>query len=200
MPVTFGPAVRTRVLVREVMNSPVITAELYETILEISERMKATKVGSVVVMENDSPAGMVTESDIVTKAVCKDVRPSTIRAVDIVSRPLHMIESESEIISAARKMRKYGVKRLGVSYKMKLVGIISIADILAITPELLDIISEKARVITGGTLVQDTFLAGYCDVCNQWSDNLLDIDSKYICNECTSGKNTDEEPTLQGPD
>ena len=61
-----------------------------------------------------------------------------------MSKPLYTIESEKEIIEAARVMRKFGIKRLGVNYKNSLVGIISISDILAITPELFDIISEKA--------------------------------------------------------
>lgn len=186
---------RTRVLVREVMNSPVITAEPNECINVIADRMKETKAGSVVITNDGVPSGILTERDIVTKAVSKDLVPSTIRASEIMSSPLFTIESDKEIIEAAREMRKRGVKRLGVSYKKRLVGIISITDILAITPELLDIISEKALVISGGASIHSTYVAGYCDSCNQWSDNLLEIDSKFVCNECTTGKPAVEEET-----
>lgn len=184
----FGPSVRTRVLVREVMNSPVITAEPNESINVIADLMKESKVGSVVIMDGGVPSGILTERDIVTKAVSKNLFPSTIRASGIMSSPLFTIESDKEIIEAAREMRKRGVKRLGVSYKKRLVGIISITDILAITPELLDIISEKALVISGGASIHSTYVAGYCDSCNQWSDDLLEIDNKFVCNECTTGK------------
>ncbi len=180
-------------LVREVMNSPVITAEPDEDLVEISNRMRSTKAGSIVIMENDLPVGIVTESDIVTKVVCKDVKPSSVMAADVMSTPLYMIESEKEISEAARQMRRYGVKRLGVTYKKKLVGIISITDILAITPELLDIISEKALVLTGGAFIRSAYVAGYCDSCNQWSDNLLEIDGKFVCNQCTTGKSSEDE-------
>ena len=192
--VTFGPAVRTRVLVREVMNSPIISAEPDELIVDIAKKMSASKAGSVVILENETtPIGIVTEGDIVTKIVSKDARPSEVRAREIMSSPFHMIESEKEIIEAARAMRRFGIKRLGVSYKKRLMGIVSITDILAITPELFDIISEKALVLTGRATKQPTFLAGYCDTCNQWSDSLLEIDSKFVCNECTSGKDSSEE-------
>jgi CBS domain-containing protein len=184
----LAPTVRTRVLVREVMNSPVISAEPGETVKAISEKMSSSKAGSVVIMENDEPAGIVTDGDIVRKVVSKDLKGSSVRASDIMSSPLLMIESEREIIDAARTMKRYGVKRLGVAYKKKLAGIISISDIVAITPDLFEIISEKALIVTGRAVNEPSFLAGYCDMCNQWSDSLLEIDNKYLCIDCTSGK------------
>jgi CBS domain-containing protein len=150
MPTRFSPPVRTRVLVREVMNSPVITADPNQSIKEISEKMTASKAGSVVITENDFPIGIVTDGDIVTKVVSKDILASSTKASEVMSKPLHTIESEKEILEAARAMRRHGIKRLGVNYKNRLVGIISISDILAITPELFDIISEKAMIVTGG--------------------------------------------------
>jgi len=142
--------------------------------------------------ENDMPIGIVTDGDIVTKVVSRDSRPSTIRAIDVMSRPLYTIESEKEIIEAARAMRKHGIKRLGVSYKNDIVGIVSISDILAITPELFDIISETAKIMTNQASREPTYLAGYCDSCNQWSDRLLEIDGRFVCGECTTGISEEE--------
>jgi len=183
----YTSPVRTRVLVREVMNSPVIAANPGETVQEVSLKMTESRAGSVVITENDRPIGIVTDGDIVTKVVSKDSKPSSVKAIDVMSKPLYTIESEKEIIEAARSMRKHGIKRLGVSYKGELVGIISISDILAITPELFDIISEKAMIMTGQASKEPTFLAGYCDSCNQWSDGLLEIDGRFVCGECTTG-------------
>lgn len=174
------------------MNSPVITADPNESIQQISQRMTASKTGSVVITENDRPIGIVTDGDIVTKVVSQDSKPSLVKAVDVMSKPLYTIDSEKEIIEAARAMRKHGIKRLGVSYKNSIVGIISISDILAITPELFDIISEKAMIMTGRASIEPTFLAGYCDSCNQWSDRLIEIDGRYICGECTTGSPEEE--------
>jgi len=188
----YSSPVRTRVFVREVMNSPVITADPSESIQRISQKMAASKAGSVVITENEKPIGIVTDGDIVTKVVSKDSKPSSVKAVDVMSRPLYTIESEKEIIEAARAMRKHGIKRLGVSYKNSIVGIISISDILAITPELFDIISEKAMIMTSQASKEPTFLAGYCDSCNQWSDRLLELDGRFLCSECTTGNSEEE--------
>ncbi|MFI5419632.1 MAG: CBS domain-containing protein [Nitrososphaerales archaeon] len=174
------------------MNSPVITADPDQSIKAISEKMTASKAGSVVITENDSPIGIVTDGDIVTKVVSRDLVASSTLARDVMSKPLYIIESEKEIIEAARAMRRHGIKRLGVNYKNRLVGIISISDILAITPELFDIISEKAMILTGVASSQPAFLAGYCDSCNQWSDGLLELDGRFLCGECTTGKPEEE--------
>jgi len=179
--------------VREVMNSPVITADPQTTIKEISEKMTTSKAGSVVILESDLPIGIVTDGDIVTKVVSKDLIASSTIARDVMSLPLHTIESEKEIIEAARAMRRHGIKRLGVNYKNRLVGIISISDILAITPELFDIISEKTMIVRGEADKQPAFLAGYCDSCNQWSDGLLEVEGRFLCEECTTGKTATEE-------
>jgi signal-transduction protein with cAMP-binding, CBS, and nucleotidyltransferase domain len=189
----FEPVVRTRVLVREVMNSPVLSAVPEEDIRSVSEKMSRAKVGSVVVMKNDLPAGIITDGDIVSKVVSKNLTPSGVRAEEIMSTPLRTIESEKEIIEAARQMVSHKVKRLGVSYKRNLVGIISISDILAVTPELFDIISEKRAMMTSERIREPSYLAGYCDHCNQWSDVLLEVDNRFLCEECRTGREGTEE-------
>jgi signal-transduction protein with cAMP-binding, CBS, and nucleotidyltransferase domain len=194
MPTTpIEPEVRTRVLVREVMNSPVVTAQPNEDIRSIAERMSLARVGSVVILKDNLPIGIVTDGDIVSKVVSKNSIPSSIYAEEIMTSPLRSIESEKEIIQAARQMVRFKIKRLGVSYKHNLVGIISISDIVAITPELFDIISEKRAIMTSESERPPSYLAGYCDQCNQWSDVLLEIDSKFVCEECRGGKDEVDE-------
>ena len=51
-------------------------------------------------------------------------------------------------------LRKHNIKRLGVVYKNKLVGIISSSDVIAVTPELVDVVSEKAAIIRGELGIQ----------------------------------------------
>ncbi len=203
MSIKYEPIVRTRVLVREVMNSPVLTVPPDENIRSISQKMSDARVGSVIVFENELPLGIVTDGDIVSKVVRNDRLPSIVKAKDIMSAPLQMIESEKEIIEAARRMRSARLKRLGVTYKKNLVGIISISDILAVTPELFEIISETTRIVTSEGIKQTKSLAGYCDNCNQWSDGLLEVDDRFICEECGTGGQVGEsaaEQTMSEPE
>src|SRR5213593_1155709 len=76
----------TRVLVRDIMNSPVISTLPNDTIRDIAKKMKEEKIGSIVIMEKDKPVGIVTDWDIVSNGLIKDVKPSQIKAKDAIIR------------------------------------------------------------------------------------------------------------------
>ena len=177
------PHMTTRVMVKDVMNSPVITAPPNASVKELANKMSGAKVGSVIIMDNDKPVGIVSDWDIVSRATVKDELPSKILARDIM-QPLQTIESEEGITQAARLLRKHSIKRLGVTYKNKLVGVISSSDVIAVTPELVDVVSEKASLLRGEMGRSPAFISGYCDECNEWSDYLQYTDGKLTCEEC----------------
>jgi CBS domain-containing protein len=177
------PHMTTRVMVKDVMNSPVISALPGASVKELADKMSRAKVGSVIIMENDKPLGIVSDWDIVARATVKDELPSRVIAKDIM-QPLLTIESEESITQAARQLRKYNIKRLGVTYKHKLVGVISSSDVIAVTPELVDVVSEKANLLRGEIGRSPANVSGYCDECNEWSDYLQYSDGKLICEEC----------------
>ncbi len=104
-----------------------------------------------------------------------------------MTSPLTTIDPDETLSETARRMSRLNVRRLGVMYKGDLVGIISSKDILAITPELLEIIQEKAR-IERGTAVEEgsesAVLSGYCEQCGSWSDDLIELEGNFLCEEC----------------
>ncbi len=173
----------TRVFVRDVMNSPVISADPEDTLKDIALKMSDNRVGSIVITKNDVPSGIVTDWDIVSGGVVKDIKPGMIKASEIM-QPLHTIESEESITEAARILRKNNIKRLGVVYKGRLVGIISASDVIAVTPELVDVVSEKAGIIRGEIGRPASNISGYCDECGEWSDMLMYSEGTFTCEEC----------------
>ncbi|MDQ4050534.1 MAG: CBS domain-containing protein [Thermoproteota archaeon] len=175
----------TRVLVRDIMNSPVISASPDDNIYEIAKKMKDANIGSIIIMENEKPVGIVTDWDIVSKAMVNDIKPSQIKAKDVM-KDLYTIESEESITEAARQLRKHNIKRLGVVYKNRLVGIISSSDVIAVTPDLVEIVSEKVSLIRGelGIARSASNVSGFCDQCGEWSDLLQYVDDTFICEVC----------------
>lgn len=175
----------TRVLVRDIMNSPVVSASPSDTVRDIAKKMKEEKIGSIVIMEKDKPVGIVTDWDIVSNGVVKDAKPSQIKAKDVM-KDIRTIESEESITEAARLLRKHNIKRLGVIYKNHLVGIISSSDVIAVTPDLVDVVSEKAAIIRGelGIARPAGKVSGYCDECGEWSDLLQYDEGTFICEVC----------------
>jgi CBS domain-containing protein len=173
----------TRVLVRDIMNSPVISASPHDTIKDIATKMKEERIGSIIIMEKEETVGIVTDWDIVSNAVVKDVKPSLLKASEIMQK-LHTIEGEEGVTEAARMLRQHNIKRLGVVYKNRLVGIISASDVIAVTPDLVDVISEKAALMRGEIGRSAGNVSGYCDECGEWSDLLQYSEGTFTCEEC----------------
>ena len=97
---------------------------------------------------------------------------------------LHTIEGEEGVTEAARMLRQHNIKRLGVVYKNRLVGIISASDVIAVTPDLVDVISEKAAIVRGEIGRSAGNVSGYCDECSEWSDLLQYSEGTFTCEEC----------------
>ncbi|MFQ6010764.1 MAG: cyclic nucleotide-binding/CBS domain-containing protein [Nitrososphaerales archaeon] len=187
--------IRTRVLVREVMNSPVLVGTPDESADQLAKKMTERKAGSIVITKDGKPLGIVTQTDMVEKVLSLNKRPSEMKAMDMASLPLRTIEAEKDVTEAARQMRKMKVKRLGVVHDEELIGIISITDLSAIAPDLIDIVSEKARMIRGEVLRGKGPLGGYCDECSQWSDYLLDSEDRFLCERCRGERISDDKPS-----
>lgn len=174
----------TKVLVRDVMNTPVMATGPNTPIDRVARKMVDLGVGSIVVIRKEKPVGIITNDDIISKVVSENIVPGKLTAAKIMSSPIETIEATKELPEAARLLRKLRVNRLGVVNKGDLIGMISITDILAVSPELIEILSEKAKIITGRSREVRGHVEGYCDNCGKWSDSMQEMDDKYICEEC----------------
>jgi len=178
---------RTKMMVRDVMSSPVVTMDEDETANKAAENMDMKDLGAVIVQNKAGKSiGIITERDIVKRVVSKNLKPDTVKAKEIMTTPLVMIEPEASISDAARRMTRLDIRRLGVIYKGNLVGIISSKDILGVMPELIEIMQERSR-IEGAARTEDLEevpLSGYCDRCNMYSENLKERNGQNICDEC----------------
>lgn len=172
----------TRVLVRDIMNSPVITAGRSDNVVDIASKMKEHNIGSVIIIENERPVGIVTDWDVVS-VVASNLELSSIDAAKVM-KPIHTVEAGEGITEAARILRKNNIKRLGVVYKDRLAGIISASDVIAVTPELVDVVSEKAAMIRGEIGRPASAVSGYCDDCGEWSDVLMYSEGTFTCEVC----------------
>ena len=181
---------RTRMLVKDVMSSPVITIDQNETVEKVAKFMEMQRLGCIIITDTDGrPIGIITERDLVTRVLAKNKLPSKLKAEDVMTSPLITISPDETLSNAARQMSRLKVRRLGVFYKGNLVGIVSSKDILAITPELLETIQEKAMIESGNmdAQVNASISAGYCERCSQWSSRLTEVEGEFICEDCHTG-------------
>ncbi|MEM2111566.1 MAG: CBS domain-containing protein [Candidatus Bathyarchaeia archaeon] len=178
--------IRSRILVKDVMSSPAITVEEEDTADKAARLMEKHNIGCVIVSTRDGkPIGIITEKDLVDRLVAKDIQPSKMMVKDIMSAPLVTIDADKTITEAARRMSRLNVRRLGVMHKGNLAGIITSKDILAVTPELIEIIQERARINAAEEIEETPPSAGYCENCGSWSENLKEVEGSFLCDECS---------------
>lgn len=182
--------IRERMLVKDVMSSPVFTVEENASVKKVAQIMDEHKVGCVIVTSKEgNPLGIITESDLVVRVLAKNTLPSKLTAGEVMTAPLITVDSDETLSEAARRMSRLNIRRLSVMYKGRLVGLLSSKDILAVTPELIEIIQEKAKIGEAAAAEEAselTPLAGYCDQCGQWSDTLKENEGDFLCEDCRS--------------
>src|SRR4030066_1629531 len=114
--------------VKDLMTKNVLTIDSNKTIIEAAALMSQNDVGDLVVMENNTPVGIVTERDFVRRVLAVGKSTNT-RVSEVMSTPLRVIDPEAPIKEAARRMVSKGIRRLAVIKDNKLVGIITVTDL-----------------------------------------------------------------------
>jgi CBS domain-containing protein len=180
---------RTRMLVKDVMSSPVVALDEDETSNKVANLMEKNELGCVILTKNGMPVGIITERDLVIRVLAKNLAPDTAKAKEIMTAPLLTIQPEATISEAARRMSRLNIRRLGVVYKGNLVGLLSSKDILGVMPELIEIIQERTRIDEAAEVEEnfqpeETPLSGYCDRCGVFSENLKDVNGQNLCEDC----------------
>jgi CBS domain-containing protein len=118
-------------IVKDVLTRKVITATLDTPIREISEVMKAKKIGSLFITDAEGKmVGIVTESDIVRKVVGSDRIPYVTKAGEVMSAPLITIDVEESVYRAQELMDQKHILHLAVKENDEIVGMVSIRDLI----------------------------------------------------------------------
>ncbi len=170
--------------VKEIMTREVCTALMDESLLNASRRMLEYGVGSVVVMENGHPVGIVTEKDLVEKVISRNKVPSEVLLKDIMTSPLIVVNPHTSLREAAQLMLRKGIRRLPIVDNGKLVGIITDNDILSVSLDLIESNEIKNYKMLLREEIAEDLGFGKCEKCGKLSDFLEEIDGLRLCEDC----------------
>jgi CBS domain-containing protein len=76
--------------------------------------MKNNGIGSIILVENGKPVGIVTERDLVHRIMAEDKTPDECKAIDVCSKPVIAITIHGDVDAAVDIMNEYGIRRLVV--------------------------------------------------------------------------------------
>ena len=119
--------------VREIMSDDIMTISPSDNMLEASKIMGEKHIGSLIVLQDEEPIGIITERDLLSRVLSQDLKPDEVSVGAIMSAPLISISPKSTIKEAAQMMNKKK-GRLAVFENTKLIGIITASDLIKSLP------------------------------------------------------------------
>jgi CBS domain-containing protein len=130
--------------VKDIMHADVKSTTADGSFADVAAVLHDNAISSVVVMDGDRLAGIVTERDLVN-LVAEGGDPRTTRVADRMTKKLNTVSPRTDIAEAAEHMARLKIRHLPVVEDDKLVGIISIRDLT----------NWAVRELTGGHELPD---------------------------------------------
>ena len=113
--------------VKDIMTKEVVTIETSKTVIDASKLMTEKGLGSLIVVIQAFPVGIITERDIVRRIVAKQA-PFDQKVTEVMTKTLITVEPDTSLKEAARIMSTNKIRRLPVLKNNKLVGIVAASD------------------------------------------------------------------------
>ncbi len=123
--------------VSEVMTTNPVCAAPETPLQEIAALMTEHRCGAIPILHDGAIVGMVTDRDIVCRAISRCLNPVTLTAADVMTRRVFTIHPDQQAEAAEALMKKRHVRRLPVvDSDGHIVGIVSATDLAVMTEEL----------------------------------------------------------------
>lgn len=123
--------------IENVMIKDVISAEETVPVKKAVELMSLNEIGCLIVMKKKKPVGIVTERDILKRVLFESKDPEKTKISEIMSKPLIVGKPQMELEQAVNLMVEQKIKKLPITQGGKLVGLITLTNILQFQPQLL---------------------------------------------------------------
>jgi CBS domain-containing protein len=115
--------------VRDVMTAEPVSITGATSLAEASRIMRDRDIGALIVLEKEDVAGLITDRDIVVRAIADSRMPDETPVSDVVSDQLVTISPEDDLGRVVRTMREHALRRVPVLEGGRPVGIVSLGDL-----------------------------------------------------------------------
>ena len=115
--------------IRDVMTTSPHTVRSDATLQDAAREMKSDDIGAVLVEDDGSVAGILTDRDIVVRAIAEGRDPSSTKVSEVASKDVKTLTPDSSVEDAIKIVREQHVRRIPVVEGGKPAGIVSIGDL-----------------------------------------------------------------------
>jgi CBS domain-containing protein len=184
---------KTGYKVSDVMTHVPVFVKPNATLEKCAIEMRDKKVGTIIIKEGDSLLGVLSERDIVRKVVAeakkfleKGKNTSNIKVSEIMTKDLITVDPNKDIFEALNMMKEFDIRHLPVIHEKKLVGMLTMKDILKIEPQLFEILVEKIKLREESRkpinrIIKDE---GICELCGNYVEKLEYKAGSLVCLSC----------------
>ena len=116
-------------LVRDIMTKELLTISEKDTALKAAQLMSEKGVSSLIVLSEEQPIGIITERDFIKKICLKELKLSSVKVGDMMSKIRTFASPDTTIDVAVQRMVNNRIRRLPIMENGKLVGIITVTDL-----------------------------------------------------------------------
>lgn len=141
--------------IKQVLDSKgydVLTVQPDDTVLHALELMASKNVGAVIVTQNDAPIGILTERDYARSVILKGRSSSTTPVRDIMSSDVIFVRPEQTVDECMAIMTDKRFRHMPVLQGEKLIGVVSIGDLVKSIIDQQELTIEQLREYIGGSM------------------------------------------------
>ncbi|MBL7055503.1 CBS domain-containing protein [Candidatus Woesearchaeota archaeon] len=182
----------TGMQVADAMTMNVISVTPDFSLPDTARLMTSNKIGAVAIKDKGKFLGLLTERDIVRKAVAKNINIKRAKVKDFMRTELATIGPAADLYEALIEMRDNSIRHLPVVENNKLIGLLTIKDVLKIEPQLFDLIVEKYELKEESRKLLNTLRPeeGICNECGEYSEKIKNDDEVSLCENCSKPQTT----------
>jgi CBS domain-containing protein len=114
---------------RDVMTDRIVTVPSTASLVDASKMMADNDIGDVIVVEDETVFGVLTDRDIVVRGIAKGSEPKTTKVSEVVSGQVKTLTPDASIGDAVRMMTDGAIRRIPIVEDGRPVGIVSIGDL-----------------------------------------------------------------------
>jgi CBS domain-containing protein len=132
--------------VRDVMAEALVTVRSDQPLTEAAQAMAERAIGAILVVDDGQLQGLLTDRDIVVRAIADALDPAATLVRDVYTRDVITVAPDDDIWTAIQRMREHSIRRVPVVQNGRPAGVLSLGD-LAIKrdgPSVLATISAQA--------------------------------------------------------
>lgn len=128
--------------VEDVMVEEVVTIDEKVTVKEAVELMNKREIGCLIAMRKGKPSGILTERDLLKRVLAESKNPKETKVLEVMTKPLVVGKPNMDVEDAARLMFKMKIKKLPVVDDGRLVGLMTLTDLVRVQPQMISIIKK----------------------------------------------------------